>query len=455
MADRCEDLDLESQTSDTSPLLMDQQASVPQEHVVTIGPDTDSASVDSGTLFRSSSSPSVPQEGASTGETLSRSQSANSSLRGQPSFPSGASTPSARSANSHGRSARQRTSPLNSGLWITIELTITISQIIASIIVLSVSRDEHPEAPLEAWVIGYAAGCVATLPLLYWRYTHRYVRSREQNAVPQAASSPATPSSASGATSYRSLTPSTAQEMTQSGRHQGFNGHESLYDDRIGVLVERFKIALDCFFAIWFVVGNVWIFGGHTSSSEAPNLYRLCIVFLTFSCIGYAMPFILCATICCCLPCIIALLGFREDPNQTRGASADVISALPTYKFKAKGSKKTKGSKDGDESDSESGGEGGLVAPGTEKERQVSAEDAVCCICLGKYTDGAELRELPCTHHFHVECVDKWLKINASCPLCKHEVGGAANAGSGNAGEAVSGSSEGQEGAAVGAGGAS
>ena len=43
---------------------------------------------------------------------------------------------------------------------------------------------------------------------------------------------------------------------------------------RIGVVVERFKIALDCFFAIWFVVGNVWVFGGHTSSSEAPNLYR-------------------------------------------------------------------------------------------------------------------------------------------------------------------------------------
>ncbi|RRT52728.1 hypothetical protein BHE74_00029238 [Ensete ventricosum] len=178
-------------------------------------------------------------------------------------------------------------------------------------------------------------------------------------------------------------------------------------------------MALDCFFAVWFVVGNVWIFGGRASSEDAPNLYRLCIVFLTFSCIGYAMPFILCAIICCCLPCIISIIGFREDMAHDRGATSELINALPTYKFKSK----RRCVKDESGSNSDGQSDGGILAPGTDKERIVSAEDAVCCICLAKYVDNEELRELPCSHFFHKDCVDKWLKINALCPLCKSEVG--------------------------------
>lgn len=78
--------------------------------------------------------------------------------------------------------SRRRRSPLNSGLWISIELVLTLSQIVASVVVLSVSRHEHPHAPLFAWIVGYASGCVATLPLLYWRYRHRNQVSEQDSS---------------------------------------------------------------------------------------------------------------------------------------------------------------------------------------------------------------------------------------------------------------------------------
>ena len=152
-------------------------------------------------------------------------------------------------------------------------------------------------------------------------------------------------------------------------------------------------------------------------------MYRLCIVFLSLNCIAYAMPLVLCTTICCCLPYIVALLGFHEERHQqSRGASSELIAALPTYNFKAQ-SIPTFGNvtRMREKNESETN-QGGFVGKGTENRRLVSVDDALCCICLGKYKDKVDLKELPCSHHFHVGCVDKWLKINASCPLCKHDL---------------------------------
>ncbi|KAK3418603.1 hypothetical protein EUGRSUZ_H04526 [Eucalyptus grandis] len=299
---------------------------------------------------------------------------------------------------------QHRTSPLNSGLWISVELVVTVGQIIASIVVLSLSRHENPEAPLFAWVVGY----VATLPILYWCY-HSGNRGTSHGSQSEPRSYTAI-----------SVTQSTDEGNQHSEESASWNGQiaDTLeFTVKISGLVDHFKMALDCFFAVWFVVGNVWIFGGHSSPSDALKLYRLCIVFLTFSCIGYAMPSILCATICCCLPCIMSVLGIREDFSQTRGATSESINALPIYKFKVKQDLNA----DGEEFNT-GGSEGGVLAPGTEKERFLLGEDAVCCVCLSRYADNDELKELPCHHVFHVECIDKWLKINASCHLCKSEI---------------------------------
>ncbi|PIN20183.1 hypothetical protein CDL12_07145 [Handroanthus impetiginosus] len=47
--------------------------------------------------------------------------------------------------------------------------------------------------------------------------------------------------------------------------------------------------------------------------------------------------------------------------------------------------------------------------------------DTVCSICLCEYRESEMLRMLPdCRHYFHLMCVDAWLKLNASCPVCRN-----------------------------------
>ncbi|KNA21048.1 hypothetical protein SOVF_046370, partial [Spinacia oleracea] len=301
------------------------------------------------------------------------------------------------------------TSPLNSGLWISVELIVTLAQIVASIVILSLSRYKSSEAPLFAWVVGYACGCLATLPILYWRLRNFSRGTERFSAPPGSVTAEATDS-----------TSSLNQGVDSHGNSRVVARNNQMrrrISVRLNGIVDHFKMALDCFFAVWFVVGNVWIFGAHSSPSVAPKLYRLCIVFLTFSCIGYALPFLLCATIFCCLPCIISVMGIREDLSKPRGASTETIDALPTYKFKSR--------KNGSIDDELclKASKGGILADGTQNEHAISGEDALCCICLASYMENDDIRELPCSHLFHAECVDKWLIINASCPLCKLEIG--------------------------------
>lgn len=40
-----------------------------------------------------------------------------------------------------------------------------------------------------------------------------------------------------------------------------------------------------------------------------------------------------------------------------------------------------------------------------------------CSICLVDFETGDELRELPCRHIFHTDCIDLWLREHRNCPL--------------------------------------
>eukprot|EP00294_Goniomonas_avonlea_P014728 CAMPEP_0114541652 /NCGR_PEP_ID=MMETSP0114-20121206/1417_1 /TAXON_ID=31324 /ORGANISM="Goniomonas sp, Strain m" /LENGTH=162 /DNA_ID=CAMNT_0001725899 /DNA_START=193 /DNA_END=681 /DNA_ORIENTATION=- len=42
-----------------------------------------------------------------------------------------------------------------------------------------------------------------------------------------------------------------------------------------------------------------------------------------------------------------------------------------------------------------------------------------CSICLEQLEIGQGVRILPCMHQFHDGCVDHWLQMQATCPVCK------------------------------------
>ncbi|XP_053329269.1 E3 ubiquitin-protein ligase RLIM isoform X2 [Spea bombifrons] len=56
--------------------------------------------------------------------------------------------------------------------------------------------------------------------------------------------------------------------------------------------------------------------------------------------------------------------------------------------------------------------------------RNFGENDALktCSVCITEYTEGNKLRKLPCSHEYHVHCIDRWLSENSTCPICRRAV---------------------------------
>jgi len=75
-------------------------------------------------------------------------------------------------------------------------------------------------------------------------------------------------------------------------------------------------------------------------------------------------------------------------------------------------------------SDSAVTGDVKIDMPDADEEHKAELEQVAlnCAICLQDFVDGDELRILPCTHEFHVACVDQWLVTKKTCPLCRKRI---------------------------------
>ncbi|KAM9526956.1 RING finger protein 215 isoform 2-T2 [Guaruba guarouba] len=54
--------------------------------------------------------------------------------------------------------------------------------------------------------------------------------------------------------------------------------------------------------------------------------------------------------------------------------------------------------------------------------RSRACEIDSCAVCLDQFHKSQWLRVLPCCHEFHRDCVDPWLLLQQTCPLCKRNI---------------------------------
>lgn len=275
-------------------------------------------------------------------------------------------------------------------LWNTAFVAVSAAMLICTL-------NERPNTPIRLWICGYALQCLVHVVLVWLEYNRRNPRrSRSRDEERGDAGN---------------------VDDSEDEGDGGGSGRGSSASSRSG-FTKRCESVNTMVSFLWWIVGFYWVVsGGNQLLDKAPNLYWLAVVFLAFD-VFFAIFCVVLAcligiALCCCLPCIIAILYAVAGQD---GATEADLSILPKYRFEAFNN-----------SDKPGVGVGKMIPVETSSaylanERVLLSEDAECCICLTPYEDGTELHTLPCNHHFHSACIVKWLKMNATCPLCKYDI---------------------------------
>ncbi|ONK70019.1 uncharacterized protein A4U43_C05F29400 [Asparagus officinalis] len=112
--------------------------------------------------------------------------------------------------------------PFNSKLWLVFELIALVVQMIGVTFVIVISSKERPVWPIRFWLGSYNVGNFLSLPLLYWRWLHC--------------------------------------RGNRFGNSSDLEQQRTLQESRSSYLMNKSRTFLELFFAIWFVMGNVWVF---------------------------------------------------------------------------------------------------------------------------------------------------------------------------------------------------
>lgn len=142
---------------------------------------------------------------------------------------------------------------------------------------------------------------------------------------------------------------------------------------------------------VWWIIGQVWLYGSETCANDNPGVYYYSLVLTILVYVQMSLPILILLGLCICLPCVLFVIQMVAEP---RGAPEDVIQKLPKRSWDQDPARR---------------------AP------NAPVPDP-CSICRSEFQFGEEVRTLPCRHEFHTECVDQWLRIKPTCPLCRMSI---------------------------------
>jgi hypothetical protein len=242
---------------------------------------------------------------------------------------------------------------------VALDIMWNVAFVVVSLAMLLCTIDEQPNTPIRLWICGYALQCGVHVVLVWIEYRRRNPQ--------RAASRVRAGDEESQAMEVGSEVAIDSEEEDNDGASDSANSPRSS-------VVKRCESVNTMASFLWWIVGFYWVVsGGDILLRDAPRLYWLAVVFLAFD-VFFAIFCVVLAcligiALCCCLPCIIAILYAVAGQE---GASEADLSILPKYRFRISSNE-----------EKPSGGAGSMIPVVTSSgyladERLLLPEDAVC-----------------------------------------------------------------------------
>lgn len=135
---------------------------------------------------------------------------------------------------------------------------------------------------------------------------------------------------------------------------------------------------------IWMILGNFWYYTSHNCEEMAPDLVQIAFWLLVLGYLYYTFPCWCCCLLILCIPVIFAMAKKWSHYLQSAKAEEQVNQLI---------------------------------------ERPLeSHEDHDCPICCSDFAQNETVFQMPCDHRhfFHHDCIVSWLRVNPTCPICRH-----------------------------------